>query len=215
MSCPMALICRRQTDHDSYYVRNPSSDGQRIVYHAGADLFLYTPESDTSRPIEIDFHSPQVQRSRKFVDPSRYLEAWNIHPNGQSLAVTSRGKLFSFANWEGAVLQHGSNEEPLNAEIITTGVRYRLPCWLPDGKRLVAVTDAGGEEHFVILQADGSAEPQPLNGLDIGRPESVVCNPHKDQLVFSNHRYELLALDLDTQQLTRIDRGVAHPYHGF
>jgi len=206
---------RRHTDHDNYYVRNPSSDGQRIVYHAGADLFLYTPESDTSRPIEINFHSPQVQRSRKFVDPARYLEAWSLHPNGQSLAVTSRGKLFSFANWEGAVLQHGSDEESLNAEVITTGIRYRLPCWLCDGKRLVAVSDAGGEEHFVILQADGSAEPQHLEGLDIGRPEAVACNPHKDQLVFSNHRYELLALDLDTQQLTHIDRGVAHPIMGF
>ena len=215
-SClPDGANLQRHTDHDSYYVRNPSSDGKRIVYHAGADLFLYSPETDTSRPIEIELHSPQVQRSRKFVDPSRYLEAWDIHPNGQSLAVTSRGKLFSFANWEGAVFQHGSNEEPLNAEIITTGVRYRLPCWLPDGKRLVAVTDSGGEEHFVILQADGSVEPQPLNGLDIGRPDAVLCSPHKDQIVFSNHRYELLTLDLESNQLTRIDRGVSHPIMGF
>ncbi len=206
---------RRHTDHDDYYVRNLSSDGKRIVYHAGADLYLFSSESDSSQPIEIEFHSPQVQRNRKFVDPSRYLESWDIHPNGQSLAVTSRGKLFSFANWEGAVLQHGSNEEPMNAEIITTGVRYRLPCWLPDGKRLVAVTDAGGEEHFVILQADGSGEPQPVDGLDIGRPEAVACNPHKDQIVFSNHRYELLTLDLESKQLTRIDRGLAHPIMGF
>ncbi|HWQ83892.1 MAG TPA: S41 family peptidase [Anaerolineales bacterium] len=215
-SClPDGTGLRRHTDHDDYYVRNPSSDGQQIVYHAGADLYLYSPQSDISYPIAIDFHSPQVQRSRKFVDPARYLEAWDLHPNGQSLAVTTRGKLFSFANWEGAVIQHGSDAEPLNSEMITTGIRYRLPCWLPDGKRMVAVTDAGGEEHFVILHADGSAEPQPLEALDIGRPEAVACNPHKDQIVFSNHRYELLVLDLETKELIRIDRGISNPILGF
>jgi len=215
-SClPDGSQLQRHTDHDNYYVRNPSSDDKRIVYHAGADLFIYNPQTDTSHPIEIEFHSPQVQRSRKFVDPARYLESWDLHPNGQSLAVTTRGKLFTFANWEGAVLQHGNNEESYKSENNSTSVRYRLPCWLPDGKRLVVVTDEGGEEHFVILYADGSANPQPLEGLDIGRPEAITCNPHKDQIAFSNHRYELLTLDLQTKQLTRIDRGVAHPIAGF
>ena len=215
-SClPDGSDLQRHTDHDNYYARNPSSDGKRIVYHAGADLFIYDPETDSSQPIEIEFHSPQVQRSRKFVDPAYYLETWDLHPNGHSLAVTTRGKLFTFANWEGAVLQHGNNEESYKPEINTTGVRYRLPRWLPDGKRLVVITDEGGEEHFIILQADGSAEPQAIAGLDIGRPEVVACNPQKDQIAFSNHRYELLVLDLDTKQLTRIDRGVAHPIMGF
>ena len=40
--------------------------------------------------------------------------------------------------------------------------RYRLPTWLNDGRRLVAVSDASGEETFVILTADGSQPAQTL-----------------------------------------------------
>ena len=31
---------RRHTDHDGYYARNASTDGQRIVYHCAGDIWL-------------------------------------------------------------------------------------------------------------------------------------------------------------------------------
>ena len=223
-SClPSGEDVRRHTDHGRFYVRNASSDGQRIVYHAGADLYVYDPANDRESTIAVDYHSPQTQRNRKFVSPSRYLEDWAIHPNGQSIAISARGKVFSFANWEGAVRQYGEGYYPstpglqanLNGNGAVTGIRYRLPQWLNNGKRLIAVTDEGGEESFVLWNADGSGEPEILNDLDIGRPEAVAVNPEKDQIVFSNHRYELMFLDLTTRELKRIDRGKANPIAGF
>ncbi|MBI4785933.1 MAG: PDZ domain-containing protein [Chloroflexi bacterium] len=195
---------RRHTDHEDFYARNPSTDGERIVYHAGADLFVFNPAKDESRIIPVEFHSPQTQRNRKFVDPERYLQDAALHPKGQAIAVSTRGKVFTMANWEGAVLQQGESD----------GVRYRLPAWLNDGERLIAVTDANGEETFAILRADGSAEPERLDGLDIGRPVAIVPNPKKDQIAYGNHRYELMLLDLATRELRVIDRGHASRISG-
>jgi len=209
-SClPSGKELRRHTDHDAFYARNASTDGQRIVYHAGADLYIYDLASDQNQKIEIELHSPQTQRNRKFVDAARYLMDWNIHPQGQAVAITARGKAFTFANWEGAVFQHGIDTSNGN------GVRYRLPKWLNDGKRLIGVTDLGGEERFVLWNADGNGEPEYFGGLDIGRPESIAVNPRKDQIVFSNHRYELMFLDLTSHELRLIDRGKANPIAGF
>ncbi len=207
-SCrPTGDDLRRHTDHADFYARNPSTDGKRIVYHAGADLYLFDPAADKNALIPVEFHSPQTQRNRKFVDAARYLDDWSLHPKGQALAISARGRLFTFANWEGAVLPHG---EPPEA-----GVRCRLADWLADGKRLIAVTDAGGEESFIIFYADGSHDPERLPDLDIGRPVALAVNPKKDQIVFSNHRYEIIFLDLSTREMHVMDRGKASPIYGF
>ncbi len=56
------------------------------------------------------------------------------------MAVIARGKPFTMANWEGAVVQHGQAD----------GVRYRLADWLNDSKRLVMGGDAPGEEMLEV-----------------------------------------------------------------
>jgi tricorn protease len=205
-SClPTGEDLRRHTDHGDFYARNAASDGRRIVYHAGADLYLFDPQTGKSGLIPVEYYSPQVQRNRRFVNPASYLEGWELSPRGNALAVTTRGKLFSFSNWEGPVTQLGEAQ----------GVRYRLPHWLKDGKRLVTVTDAGGEERFALIHADGSQPLELLPVLDTGRPVEAKINPKKEQIAFSNHRYELMVLDLENKTLKLIDRGAADRIGGF
>ena len=196
-SCtPEGKDLRRHTDHEGFYLRNPSTDGSRIVYHAGADLHLFEPKKNRSRRIDVDFRSPRTQRRRKFVDAAGSLESYAPHPSGQSVAVTARGKLFSFANWEGAAVQHGPAD----------GVRHRLACWLPDGKRLVAMTDEGGEDTLAVFSADGSAPARGLGKIDIGRAIDLAASPKNDQVVLSNHRYELVHVDLKSKRRRILDR---------
>jgi len=200
-SClPTGEDLRRHTHHAEYYVRHPTSDGQRIVYGAGADLFVYEPETDRSQLIPIEFHSPRVQRNRKFVDAGWYLQGYDLHPQGHSVALVSRGKPFVMANWEGAVMQPGERN----------GVRYRLASWLNDGKRLVMVSDAPGEEVLEIFDASGDAnadaQGERLDGLDIGRPVRLVVSPKNDQVALSNHRNELILVDLHEHTAKVLDR---------
>ncbi len=205
-SClPSGEDLRRHTEHSGFYARNAATDGRRIIYHAGADLYLFDPQAGGSQMVPVEYYSPQVQRNRKFVSPVRFLESSELNPRGSALAVTARGKLFSFANWEGPVTQHGEAQ----------GIRYRLPQWLNDGKRLVAVTDDGGEERFVLLYADASKPLELLPVMDTGRPLEIMVNPKKDQIAFSNHRYELIVLDLESKALKPVDRGTSDRIAGF
>ncbi len=110
-SCtPAGADLRRHTHHSAYYVRHPATDGQRIVYHAGADLYVFDPASGAASQIAIEFYSPHTQRKRKFVQGDQYLEGSSLHPKGSAIAVTTRGKVFTLGNWDGAAVQHGDLE---------------------------------------------------------------------------------------------------------
>ena len=195
-SCtPTGEDLQQHTDSREYYVRNAATDGQRIVYHAGADLAYFDVATGTNHPIAVEFHSPQVQRQRKFIEPGKYLEDYELHPEGHSALITSRGQSFCFGNWEGAVV-------PLSR--IDLG-RYRLTRWLSDGRRFVSLCDRSGTETLEILSPDFDQPPVPLTGLDIGRAFSLDVSPVADQIVLTNHRHELIWVDLESRELRVLD----------
>ncbi len=196
---------RRHSDHADYYARNPSTDGQRIVYHAGADIYVYDPVADSSVCVEVAYRSPRVRRNRRFVDSSRYLDSYNLHPSGKALALTTRGKPFAFYNQEGPVLQYGKRD----------GVRYRHATWLSDGHRLALITDEPGEETLVVFGPDPTAEPRLLEGLDLGRIVELRTSPTEDMVALSNHRNELLVVNIESSEITIIDQGGYSRIGGF
>ncbi|MDF1564314.1 MAG: PDZ domain-containing protein [Deltaproteobacteria bacterium] len=189
---------RRHTDHDDFYVRNASSDGARVVYHAGGDLFVHDPASGETAAVEVDIASSRRARHRRFVDASDFLEDYEPHPQGHRQVVVSRGKVFSFGNWEGPVLVH---EGP-------GGGRHRLARWRHDGEAVVAVTDAPGEEALVVLPLDPALEPTLIEGLDLGRIVELQASPTRPEVALVNHRMQLLHVDLATGKLVELDRGV-------
>ena len=201
-SClPTGENVQRHTHQDTYYARSAQTDGTHIVYHAGADLFVCNIENNTDARIDVDFRSPRVQRQRKFVGASRYLREYALTPDGHALALTVRGKPFTMANWEGAVLQHGER----------SGARYRFTKWLNDGKRLVTLSDVGGEEALEIHTRDGSADIVRLDTLDLGHIRSLEISPQmkddkNDCLLLINNRFELLHIDLETQEMRVLDK---------
>ena len=209
-SClPTGEDVQRHTHQDTYYCRLAQTDGKRIVYHAGADLFVYDLDGDTENRVDVEFRSPRIQRQRKFVNASAYLQEFAPAPDGHALTVTVRGKPFTMANWEGAVLQHGERD----------GARYRFTQWLNDGKRLVTISDAAGEEALEIHTRDGSADLVHLDALDIGHVRELSVSPQtesdeNDRVLLVNHRFELLHIDLETHELRTLDKGHYHSLRG-
>ncbi|HYT35458.1 MAG TPA: peptidase, partial [Ktedonobacteraceae bacterium] len=196
-SCtPLGEDIRRHSDHNEFYARNLSSDDQRMVYHCGADLYLFDLATDYARRLDIELPSIRSQRNRKFVSASHYLDTYTLHPQGLAVALTTRGKAFSMANWEGPVIQHG----------LPDGARYRLLEWLSDGKRLVAVSDATGSERLIIFNPEEAGEPKMLTDIEFGRAVSLAVSPTNDVVAITNHRNELIVVDLENTQSVVADR---------
>lgn len=191
-SClPDSTDLKRHTDHDDFYARFASTDGARIVYQCGAQIWLFDPATDKTTALAIETPGHRTQAARKFVNAADHLQGTQLHPQGHSLAVETRGKLFSCALWEGAVKQHGD----------AGGARHRLGQWLADGKTMVAVSDAQGDERILLVDQNGE-RPLPW---DIGRVISLRAAPDGQKVAISNHRNEVLIGDLDSGTLTIAD----------
>jgi tricorn protease len=196
-SClPTGEDLRRHSQQETFYARNLSTDGRLCVYHAGGDLFVLDPATNQETRLEVELAGSQAQRARRFVSAGKFMDSYALHPTGQAVALTTRGKAFSMSNWEGAVLQHGESDGP----------RYRLINWLADGKRLVAISDDGSEPCLVVFSADGSAPDHVLAQLDIGHVVELRASPVGEQVVLMNHRNEVLLVDLAAETLRVLDR---------
>ncbi|MEO8972385.1 MAG: PDZ domain-containing protein [Ktedonobacteraceae bacterium] len=187
---------QRHTDQRDFYARNLSTDGSSLVYHAGTELFLFDPHTEDIRHIAVDLPSLRTQRNRKFVQATRNLQSYALHPQGYAIALTTRGKAFSMGNWEGPVLQHGTPD----------GVRYRMLEWLNDGKRLVAISDEIGRESLVVFNPEDASEPRVYADIEFGRATELQVAPTHDIVAITNHRNELLVVDLESGESHIVDK---------
>jgi tricorn protease len=204
-SCtPRGQDLRRHTHHDDFYCRAARTDSKHIVYHAGADIFAFDVQEETTWKVAIELHSPRTQRRRRFVSPARYLQDVALRPDANALALITRGKFFTMGNWEGPALQHGERE----------GVRYRLAQWLPDQKHLVVVSDADGEEAIEVHRDVAGTRVHRIKGIDIGRPTGLIVSPMDDQVVLRNHRFELIHINLKTEKMRVLDKSRHSPIFG-
>src|SRR5574337_252596 len=186
---------RRHTDHAETYARHAQTDGRRIVYQCAAQLWLFDPVGDGSRPIGLRVPSARTQAARRFVPAAEHLAGARLHPVGHSVALDVRGKLYTMPLWEGAVRQAG----------VADGVRYRHGQWLADGRTLLVVSDATDEERLE-LHADTGVHA--IDG-DIGHVTTLLAAPVGTTFALANHRNELIVGDSAGPGWSVVDRSDA------
>ncbi len=204
-SCfPDGSDLKKHTKHEDFYVRNATTDGKRITYHAGADIYVFDPQQGKDTRVNIEYRSPLIQRKRKFADPVKYLERFSLSKDAAYINVITRGKSFTMGLWDGPVAQHGKKH----------GVRYSVSVWLNDSKRLVVVSDEGNKEHLEIHSKDGRILKR-FKDLDVGRPYSMKVSPVEDIIALRNHREELIVVDIKKGTSRKIDKAIQGSVNGF
>eukprot|EP00210_Caulerpa_lentillifera_P008973 g8564.t1 len=196
-SCtPHGHDLKRHTHFEDFYLKQISTDGERILFARGADLGCYHIASDTVSTLEITYPSTFPDHNRAFVSPRKNLTDSAISPDGGQLALATRGRVFRMTPWEGPVWQEGEEN----------GVSYRLVSWLFDGEHVVALRDEGQSEVLEIFSTNPSKKANVLSALDVGQVFRMKASPCSAELLVSNHRNELIHLDLKGQKITILDR---------
>lgn len=148
---PDGSDARRETNLKDWDVRWPSlgSDG-RIVFTAGADLYVFQPDGAAVRKLAVDLPSERRLTRVRYPDAVRDIGRIDVSPNGDRLAVSTRGEIFSVAVKHGVTLP------------VTRGsaARERGASFSGDGTKLAYITDAPGEEEIRVIDAWGRGQPR-------------------------------------------------------
>ncbi|HLS13302.1 MAG TPA: PDZ domain-containing protein [Beutenbergiaceae bacterium] len=174
------------------YVRDATSDGERVVWHSRGELWLLPGLEGEPAPIEV---SPAISVPASFAaKPTENLEALVPDHGGDSSLVSWRGNAFWLSHRQG----------PARALVADSAVRVREPDLLGRTGRAVLVTDAEGEDALEIHHLTSGAEPRRLAAGVLGRVLHLASDPSGERVATISHDGAIRLLEVDTEQLTEL-----------
>jgi tricorn protease len=186
---------RRHTDHDGMYVRNPSTDGQRIVYHVAGDIWILDgPDAAEPHPIELSLGSPAASRAPLLISARDHLGDIDCDWTGQASVVEVRGTVHWLTHKDG----------PARALLVNPQARGRLPRVLGETGRAVWVTDASGADALEIGSVAG--EPAAVRWAEglVGHVTQLAASPDGATVAVAAHDGRLLVVDTESGQVSEL-----------
>lgn len=183
------------TFHDGWDVRQASLSGGRIAYQQGADIRLLDLTTESDRVIPIQLPSDFDQMREQWVDnPMSYFSSAHVHPEGESVALTFRGRVFVAPAGQGRIVRADRAE----------GVRYRDATFMPDGETLLGLSDKTGELEFYTMSARGLDKPEAITEDGDALRSRGVPSPDGSHIAYSDHRQDLWVMNIETGEKTKI-----------
>ena len=186
---------RRHTAHTSAdgYVRNPATDGTRLVYHARGRLYLLESLADEPKRLDISVNAP--------------LPPYEVKPSQRLLdVVPDHGGDLSVVEWYGAVYALTHRAGPARALAADSGVRARLPRVLGSSGLVAYATDVADEDCIEVSPLDASAKPRRLGRGKVGRALSLQSSPSGDNLGVVTHDGRICVMDTASGRVKEVGR---------
>ena len=186
---------RQHTRHSGWDVKDPALSMGRIVYHLAADLWIYDIAAGESSLVPITLASDFDQLRENWVtNPMRYLTSAHIHPKGESVVLTSRGRVFVAPANAGRLVRATRKDS----------VRFRDVVFMPDGETLVGLSDETGELEFTRIPANGvGADERFTNDGTILRYQGTP-SPNGTWIAYDDHHSDLWVMNAETGDQRRI-----------
>jgi tricorn protease len=178
-------------------VRELQGDGKRLIYEKGLGLEMADLATGEIRAVTFDLRS-DLRHTLPYLAPAeRHVFSAHLGPTGKRLLVETRGQIISVPAEKGAV----------RTVLAKDGVRYRLPAYSPDAKRIAYVSDETREQQLYVADADGS-NPKALTS-DSGRQLCFVqWSPDGKWIALTDNLTRLKLINVETGEEKEIAKGM-------
>jgi len=159
---------RRHTHHDGWYARQASTDGRRVIYACGGELWLLDGLDADPVRLDIVLGAPLSGRAPRLITAADHVGGLSVDKSGRASAVEVRGTVHWLTHRDG----------PARALAVVPGARARFPQVLGAGGDVAWASDEGGTDALVVGGAGPSAPvPRRLAPGQIGRVQSLAAAP--------------------------------------
>ncbi|MDU7361136.1 MAG: PDZ domain-containing protein [Propionibacteriaceae bacterium] len=187
---------KQHTEHGfkQGYVRDATTDGKNIVYHARGQLYLMT--SLEGRPERLDLRTAVGRPQPVPVAPGERLDA----------IVPDYGGDGSLLEWRGSAqfLTHRSG--PARTLSDRPGVRIREPRLLGRTGKAIWASDAEGDDCLEIVSVDGDGPVRRIAQGRVGRVVELESNQQGTKAAIGSHDGAIYLLDIARGSLKKIGR---------
>ncbi|RMB57802.1 S41 family peptidase [Tessaracoccus antarcticus] len=187
----------RQHTHHTFedgYVRDATTDGTRVVYHARGQLFIM--DSLDATPRRIDVTTALGDPEPMVLAPTDRLEAVGPDHGGDG----------SLLDWRGSAwfLTHRSG--PARALSDLPGVRIREPQVLGTSGRGIWASDAEGDDCLETMALDGDGDARRIAQGKLGRVLGLAPNTDGTLVAVASHDGTVYVVDVAKNTVRKVGR---------
>jgi tricorn protease len=186
---------RRHTDHEGRYARQASTDGQRIVYASGGELWLLE-SLQAAGPVRLDIvlGSPVSGRVPRLVTAEDHVGSLSIDHHGRASSIEVRGTVHWLTHRDG----------PARAVSVVPGVRARFPRVLGTGGQVVWASDADGVDALEIGSGDPPGASRRIAAGQVGRITAVAAAPDGAMVAVAAQDGRLRVVDVESGHVREV-----------
>lgn len=194
---------RQLTFYKDYDIKFPAIGGNQIVYENGGYLYRFDTNTEEAMKIPVEIVNDQNWARSEWKDVSQQINRINISPNGERIAVSARGDIFTLPAQQGITynLTNSSSANDLQAQ------------WSPDGRWLAYISDKN-EEFNLWLQDALTGKERMLTDVKTYIFD-FKWSPDSRKILWNEKKNTLKVTDIQTRQTETIARSETAPFLHF
>jgi tricorn protease len=186
---------RKVTHFNEYDIKFPSRGNQSIIFENGGYIFNFDIAAQNADKINILIADDQLTGRDEFKDASKFINTWNVSPDGKRLTFGARGDVWTVPAENG--ITRNLTQSP--------GVHDRNVDWSPDGKYISYISDRTGEDEIYIQDQAGNDSAIQITFNSSNYKYNPTWSPDSKKLLWSNRKQELLFVNIETKIITIVE----------
>jgi tricorn protease len=185
---------RPLTNSTKWDIRWPSKGDQgRIVYEMDGELYVVDAKASPKK-ITINVPTDGLASRPGLMNVGGQVSGYDLSPKGERALFTARGDIFTAPIEKGVVRNLTKS----------SGAHDKSPDWSPDGRRIVYISDATGEEELWAVNQDGSAKAEQLTTGHHAMLYRPAWSPDSKKIAFSDKDGKLFVLTVADKSVVEV-----------